>query len=128
MRSFCEQYGFQEEEEVFQKGALVAQNPTAFEDLGCLTQDDVTALRREVTHKWHHPLALYCTIGVLSLGAAVQGWDNTGTNGANLTYPVEFGIADRPMLVGVVNSGLTISGCLFGMFHSILVELYMAGG
>lgn len=37
----------------------------------------------------------------------VQGWDQTGSNGANLSFPEEFGIAGPgrdKWLVGLVNS------------------------
>ena len=34
-----------------------------------------------------------------------RGWDNTGANGANLSFPQEFGIADNTWLIGVINSG-----------------------
>ncbi|THX54519.1 hypothetical protein D6D06_05471, partial [Aureobasidium pullulans] len=40
------------------------------------------------------------------------GWDNTGTNGANLSFPEEFGIADRPWLIGVINSAPSLFGLL----------------
>ena len=46
----------------------------------------------------------------MSIGSALQGWDNTGANGANLSYPEEFGIADRPWLIGVINAGPTLFG------------------
>ena len=61
-------------------------------------------LRREVTHKWHLPKHLYFTIALCSLGSAIQGWDNTGANGANLSFPQEFGIEDNQWLIGVINS------------------------
>lgn len=34
------------------------------------------------------------TIVLNSIAAAIQGWDQTGSNGANLSFPREFGIAD----------------------------------
>jgi hypothetical protein len=34
-----------------------------------------------------------------------RGWDNTGANGANLSFPKEFGIEDNTWLIGVINSG-----------------------
>ncbi|CAG8055070.1 unnamed protein product [Penicillium olsonii] len=34
-----------------------------------------------------------------------RGWDNTGANGANLSFPKEFGIEDNTWLVGVINAG-----------------------
>ena len=57
------------------------------------------------TDKWHLPKDLYYSIALCSLGSAVQGWDNTGANGANLSFPQEFGIADNTWLIGVINSG-----------------------
>ncbi|THW36563.1 hypothetical protein D6D21_06568 [Aureobasidium pullulans] len=42
----------------------------------------------------------------------LSGWDNTGTNGANLSFPEEFGIADRPWLIGVINSAPSLFGLL----------------
>jgi hypothetical protein len=33
-----------------------------------------------------------------------RGWDNTGANGANLSFPQEFGIDGNPWLVGFVNA------------------------
>jgi hypothetical protein len=32
------------------------------------------------------------TIFLNSIAAAIQGWDQTGSNGANLSFPTEFGI------------------------------------
>ena len=42
----------------------------------------------------------------------IRGWDNTGANGANLSFPQEFGIADQPWLIGVINAGPTLFGLL----------------
>lgn len=46
---FCQEYGFQEHVETFQKGALVAQNQKGFEDLPELTEEDKYHLKRETT-------------------------------------------------------------------------------
>lgn len=54
------------------KGALVAQNPANFDSLEELTREDKDALRYEVLHKWSHPIQLYVTVIVCSVGAAVQ--------------------------------------------------------
>jgi hypothetical protein len=67
---------------LLRKGALVARDPTNYEDIsGDETLDDmeVEALRDEVLHKWRQPVALYFTIITCSVGACVQGWDQTGT-------------------------------------------------
>ena len=55
---FCSKYGFDDEIEVFQKAAAVAQNPDAFDSILSLTEDGKYYLRREVTRtNKHHPLS-----------------------------------------------------------------------
>lgn len=76
------------------KGALVARDPAGFESLNELSEEEKQALAREVTHKWSHTRTLYFTIITCSIGAAVQGWDQTGSNGANLSFPTQFGIGN----------------------------------
>ncbi|KAF8503867.1 hypothetical protein JB92DRAFT_3084245 [Gautieria morchelliformis] len=112
---------------LLQKGALVAQNPPEFESIDELDESEREALRNEVVHKWRQPFALYMTVILCSVGAAVQGWDQTGSNGANLSFPVEFGIAaaegtpnfDRDTwLVGLVNSAPYIASAFIGCWLS----------
>lgn len=79
---------------MLKKGALVAQNPASFETLSELDEDEKIALRQEVTHRWKHPKPLYYTILLNSIAAAIQGWDQTGSNGANLSFPIALGIPD----------------------------------
>lgn len=105
---------------LLKKGALVAQDPPAFESIPELDEVEREALRNEVLHKWRAPKSLYFTVILCSIGAAVQGWDQTGSNGANLSWPVDFGVPDTPpktgevpgvdydknsWIVGVVNAG-----------------------
>ncbi|KAH7081556.1 hypothetical protein BKA63DRAFT_462749 [Paraphoma chrysanthemicola] len=78
----------------FVKGALVAQSPDRFETITELDADDHHVLMIEKEHRWRHPKALYLTILLNSISAAIQGWDQTGSNGANLSFPQAFGIAD----------------------------------
>lgn len=61
------------------KGALVAQSPADFESIEELDENDRRVLREEVTHRWKHPWALYYTIIVNSIAAAIQGWDQVST-------------------------------------------------
>ncbi|KAF8195818.1 hypothetical protein K438DRAFT_1760708 [Mycena galopus ATCC 62051] len=116
---------------LFQKAALLAQNPSTFESIAELDENDKIIIRREVTP----PLDL--TVILCSVAAAVQGvrfrsritynlhfvpgWDQTGSNGANLSFPVEFGIDDsgtgptvarNQWIVGVINSAPYISSSL----------------
>lgn len=104
------------------RGAILAQNPAEFETLDVLTEEERDAVRYEITHKWRQPKALYFTIILCSIGACVQGWDQTGSNGANLSFPIEFGIDNTDptnpdydknnWIVGLVNSAPYISAAL----------------
>ena len=54
------------------KGALVAQNPSGFESLEDLDEEERMTLRNEAQYRWRQPRALYFTIVVYSIGARVQ--------------------------------------------------------
>ena len=56
---------------MFERGALAAQNPD-FVTVPELDEADKKALQYEVEHRWHQPFALYMTIVMCSVGAAVQ--------------------------------------------------------
>lgn len=83
------------------KGALVAQDPKAFESLDELSEEEKELLRRETTHKWHQPFMMYFMTSTFQLrgtsfylsltrfdlvlcagSAIVQGMDQTAVNGA----------------------------------------------
>ncbi|KAI8670296.1 MFS domain-containing protein [Fusarium keratoplasticum] len=115
---------------LLRKGALVAQSPADFEALEELDEVEKEALRQEVTHKWRHPRSLYYTIFLNSIAAAIQGWDQTGSNGANLTFHEALGIPDaagsscgpvanegecakNSWIIGFVNAMPYITICLF---------------
>ena len=132
---------------LLQRSALVAQDPPGFENVKELEPLEREALRNEVLHKWRQPRALYFTVILCSIGAAVQGWDQTGSNGANLSWPVDFGVPDtgdnatdyNTWIVGVVNAGPYIAsaglGCwlsdplnnYFGRLETIRVKLWHSG-
>ncbi|KAH8828536.1 hypothetical protein DL96DRAFT_1603621 [Flagelloscypha sp. PMI_526] len=117
---FCREKGMEDKIELFRKGALVAQHPSKFEEVEELDESEKQTLRDEIIHKWRQPSSLIFTVVLCSLAAAVQGWDQTGSNGANLSFPVEFDIAeDDPVhgsrnqwLVGVINAGPYLA-CVF---------------
>lgn len=77
-----------------QKGALVAQSPRHLENITELDDSDRLILAEETSHRWKHPRILYVTIILNSIAAAIQGWDQTGSNGANLTFSQALGIPD----------------------------------
>jgi hypothetical protein len=51
-KKFALEHGLEDLVVEFQKGALIAQDPTAFESLPLLDDDDKRALSREITNKW----------------------------------------------------------------------------
>ena len=92
---------------LFGRAALVARDDQRFEMLTELTEQERAALIYERDHKWHGSKMLWYSISLCAVGAATQGWDQTGSNGANLSFPEEFGIAGTgrdEWIVGVVNA------------------------
>ena len=63
------------------------------DDVSELTEEEKFFLRKEQTHRWSQSRTMYLAILLCSVGAAVQGWDQTGSNGANLSFPEVFGIS-----------------------------------
>ncbi|KAJ0302291.1 hypothetical protein COL516b_007347 [Colletotrichum fioriniae] len=111
VEAFAHDKGLQEYIPVLKKGALVAQDPTGYEEIDgpeALDATEIQVLRDEVEHKWRIPKILYLTIITCSIGAAVQGWDQTGSNGANLSFPT----------VGLVNAAPYIGSALIGCWLS----------
>ncbi|KAF1816426.1 hypothetical protein P152DRAFT_388925 [Eremomyces bilateralis CBS 781.70] len=114
---------------LLRKGALVAQNPAALDSITELEEFEKEALIDEVEHRWRHPWPLYYTIILNSIAAAIQGWDQTGSNGANLSFPQAFNLPENPpecgpdinggdcsknsWIVGLINSMPYITICLF---------------
>jgi hypothetical protein len=110
-----------EHTETFIKGALVARNPDLYASIPELSADDVAALDYERDHKWAGTKTLYYSMVICALGAATQGWDQTGSNGANLSFPQEFGIhaeygqagGERDeWIVGLINSAPYLSAAI----------------
>jgi MFS family permease len=133
VEEFAQEKGLMQHLSLLQKGALVAQDPHNCEDIGgehALSPQEVEVLRNEVLHKWRQPIALYVTIFTCSIGAAVQGWDQTGSNGANLSFPSVFGIGNNEstrdtLLVGLVNSAPYIGSAFFGCWVSDPLNFYL---
>jgi hypothetical protein len=96
-----------EHADLFGRAALVARDPEMFGTVDELDEQERTALAYERDHKWHGPFMLWYSIGLCAVGAATQGWDQTGSNGANLSFPKEFGIdgtGKDEWIVGIVNA------------------------
>ncbi|KAK4685250.1 hypothetical protein P7C73_g4899, partial [Tremellales sp. Uapishka_1] len=123
VETFCRQEGFENDLATFKKGALLAQNAAKYESYDELNDEDKNWIRRETTHKWSQPRALLISVILASVGAAVQGWDQTGSNGANLSFPIQFGISDaagapnaatNQWIVGIVNAAPYIGSSFIG--------------
>ncbi|KXT01595.1 hypothetical protein AC579_8959 [Pseudocercospora musae] len=129
VEAFAQKHDLMDIVPLLRKGALVAQSPKDFENIPELDDTDRLVLREEETRRWKHPWALYMTITLNSIAAAIQGWDQEGSNGANLSWPQDLKIPDSPplcgassedqlcidrtWLVGFVNSCPYIAICLF---------------
>ncbi|KAG8624078.1 hypothetical protein KVT40_009054 [Elsinoe batatas] len=113
---YCRAHGLDEHVDLFGRAALVAREPDNFAALGTLSEDEQTALAYERDHKWHGPTMLWYSIGLCAIGAATQGWDQTGSNGANLSFPQEFGIQDNDLLIGIINAIIFLTAGLIGAF------------
>ncbi|KAI0376584.1 hypothetical protein F5Y04DRAFT_292502 [Hypomontagnella monticulosa] len=122
---FSLENGLEDYVPLMRKGALVARDPAGFERIDgpeALDPDEINAIRQETTHKWKVPWVLYLTIVTCSIGAAVQGWDQEGSNGANLSFPTQFGIGGKSdhdvLIVGLINSAPYIGAALIGCWLS----------
>jgi hypothetical protein len=115
-QAFAQGFGMPEHTSLFARAALVARDPERFENLTELEPDEREALIYERDHKWHGPKMLWYSIGLCAIGAATQGWDQTGSNGANLSFPKEFGIEDREWTVGIINAIIFLTAGLIGAF------------
>jgi len=116
--TFAQEKGLTHISEDLRKGALVAQDPAAFESYELLDDKDKFFLRQEITQKWKQTPTLYYMVVLSSFAAAVQGMDEAVINGAQIIYPKQFGIGSNSQhdswLVGLVNSSPYLCCALIG--------------
>jgi hypothetical protein len=123
-QAFADTFGMSEHASLFGRAALVARDPERFEMLTELEEDERAALIYERDHKWHGPKMLWYSIGLCAVGAATQGWDQTGSNGANLSFPKEFGLmaadgtttSHNEWIIGIINAIIFLTAGLIGAF------------
>lgn len=76
-RDYALQHALAEPEDIraFEIGAILAQDPLAYDRLGTdtLSEEEVSTLYHEFTNKWSQPKTLYIVIVCCSVCAAVQG-------------------------------------------------------
>ncbi|KAK0303736.1 hypothetical protein LTR01_007822 [Friedmanniomyces endolithicus] len=126
---YAETHGMPEHKALFGRAALVARDPNSFERLQELDEPERNALVYERDHKWHGPTMLWYSISLCAIGAATQGWDQTGSNGANLSFPKEFGIDSGTgrdqWIVGLVNAMIFLTAGLIGAFITDPLNYYL---
>lgn len=124
VRDFARANHLEEHVELLKKGAQVAKDPRFFEAIRGITEEEKQALRDEETHRFKQPIALYITIITCSVGAAVQGWDQTGSNAANLNWPQAFGLdtgasnSRGSWIFGLVNAAPYFAAAFVGCWFS----------
>ncbi|KAM5352778.1 hypothetical protein ACJ41O_005500 [Fusarium nematophilum] len=126
--AFVTDKGLDEHREAFRKGALVAQvnnQAGAFEHIDLLTEEDKAVLRKEETHRWHQPFALYFLCTLCAGSAIVQGMDQTTVNGAQEFYfhRDEFNITNEWMR-GFTNGAPYLCSALIGCWTSPILNKY----
>ncbi|KAM3530992.1 hypothetical protein MY4038_004664 [Beauveria bassiana] len=112
-------HGMEQHASLFGRAALVARDAENFELMSELPDDERQALIYERNHKWHGPKMLWYSISLCAIGAATQGWDQTGANGANLSFPEEFNLTGEgrdEWIVGLINSIIFLTAGLIGAF------------
>lgn len=103
-----------------------------------VTDDEKRALREEKQIGfWRQPKTLRVTIATLCIAAIIQGWNQTGGNGANLTWPQEFGLTDPEIgriaegsatwIFAGVNAVTFLSASLFGCWISDPLQSMILG-
>lgn len=114
-QEFAESHNMNEHSALFGRAAIVAREPKDFESIPELSREERDALIYERDHKWHGPKTLWYSIALCAVGAATQGWDQTGANGANLTFHKEFNIEGEgrnEWIVGIINSVIFLTAGL----------------
>lgn len=94
-----------EHADLFGRAALIARD--RFETVTELDEGERAALAYERDHKWHGSFMLWYSISLCAVGAATQGWDQTGSNGANLSFHEALGIngvGRDEWIVGIINA------------------------
>jgi hypothetical protein len=95
-----------EHADLFGRAALVARDLTGSRQSSRLRNKSAM---RSHTRGITNGTALSCsgTQYLCAIGAATQGWDQTGSNGANLSFPKEFGLPGKgtdEWIVGIINA------------------------
>lgn len=72
VEEFAHEYNLTDILPDLRKGSLIARDPDNFRALPDMTPEDILVIQNETEHKWRQPVALYFSIILCSIGAAVQ--------------------------------------------------------
>ncbi|PVI05411.1 hypothetical protein DM02DRAFT_725112 [Periconia macrospinosa] len=114
INQFIKDSGLEDYDKYIRRGAFLAQSRSAFA-VGRERPDDLTLSDSEREYldlensnrridKFKQPWRLYALVGICSIGAAVQGWDETAVNGAQIYYTPALKLENKDGLLGLVNS------------------------
>ncbi|KAF1816050.1 hypothetical protein P152DRAFT_478646 [Eremomyces bilateralis CBS 781.70] len=96
---FAKHFGFPGLEGLFVKAAFCARDPRLAPTVSGLTTEEKDALNAEIQGSvrfWNQPKQLKIAVLTCCLGAILQGWNQTGAAGANLSWPEELGLHIMP--------------------------------
>ncbi|PYI11886.1 hypothetical protein BO78DRAFT_402654 [Aspergillus sclerotiicarbonarius CBS 121057] len=113
VESFAREKNLEHIVDELKKGALVAQDPKSFEELGELSEGEKEILRREKTHRWSQPFMMYFMTILCAGSAIVQGMDQTAVNGAQEFYFAEFNLTNA-WQQGLLNGAPYLCSALIG--------------
>ena len=125
--------------ELFKRAARVARDPlgsNAKTVRGLTIQEEAALKDEQQLGFWRQPKPLRVTIATLCIGAVLQGWTQTGSNGANLTWPIEFHLADKNgvlftnrdnWIFAGVNAVTYLAASIFGCWLSDPLQSWLLG-
>ncbi|KAK3117286.1 hypothetical protein LTR53_001467 [Teratosphaeriaceae sp. CCFEE 6253] len=136
-KSFVREYRLENHEDVFVKAGKILRDPEAWISVPRLTAEEKDALKHETSLGfWKQPKQLQVTIVTLCVAAVVQGWNQTGTNGANLNWPQQLGLTNLhgcdpkgsdAWIFSIVNAATYLSASLVGCWLSDPLNEYFFG-
>lgn len=119
------------------KAAKILRDPEAFLSVPHLTAEEKQALSHERGNGfWVQPKELKVTIITLCVAAVVQGWNQTASNGANLDWPMQFGLqqpgtcqptGSNAWIFAIVNASTYLAASLVGCWLSDPANEYFFG-
>ncbi|KJX99173.1 MFS sugar transporter like protein [Zymoseptoria brevis] len=136
-KEFVRTYDLLKQERVFVKAGKILRDPEAWESVPDLTAEEKDVLLHETQHGfWSQPKEFRVTIITLCVAAVVQGWNQTASNGANLSWPEQLNIGPldgcnpkggAAWIFAIVNAAPYFSASFIGCWLSDPISEYFFG-